>query len=138
MYKINTIIKLSLFLYLLCFLYRKNAPPIKTQLKLRNRIFTNTAEVSVYCVCLVTQPCPTLCDPHGLQPARLLCPWGFYRQECWSGLPSPPPGNLPNSGTEPRSPELQAESLASEPPRKPRNTGVGSLSLLQGSSQPRN
>ena len=32
---------------------------------------------------------------HGLQPARLLCPWGFSRQEYWSGLPCPPPGDLP-------------------------------------------
>ena len=32
--------------------------------------------------------------PHGLQPARLLCPWGFSRQEYWSGLPFPPPGEL--------------------------------------------
>ena len=53
---------------------------------------------SVMCVlCLVTQLCPTLW-PHGLQPARLLCPWGFSRQEYWSGLPSPPPRYLPNPG----------------------------------------
>ena len=36
--------------------------------------------------------------PHGLYPARLPCPWGFSRQEYWSGLPCPPPGNLPNPG----------------------------------------
>ena len=47
-------------------------------------------------------------------------------------LPCPPPGNLPNPGTEPRSPTLQADSLLSEPPGKPKNTGVGSLSFLQG------
>ena len=29
--------------------------------------------------------------------ARLLCPWGFSRQECWSGLPCPPPGDLSNA-----------------------------------------
>ena len=34
--------------------------------------------------------------PHGLQSARLLCPWGFSRQEYWSGLPCLPRGNLPN------------------------------------------
>ena len=70
-------------------------------------------------------------QPCGLQPARLLCPWGFSRQEYWSGLPCLPPGDLPNPGIRPRSPILQADSLLSEPPRKPRNTGVGSLSLLQ-------
>jgi len=31
---------------------------------------------------------------HGLQPTRLLCPWGFSRQEYWSGLPCSPPGAL--------------------------------------------
>ena len=34
-------------------------------------------------------------QPHGLQNARLFCPWGFSRQESWSGLPCPPPGDLP-------------------------------------------
>ena len=48
-------------------------------------------------------------------PPRLLCPWGFSRQEYWSRLPWPPPGDLPNPGTEPRSPALQADSLLSEP-----------------------
>ena len=38
---------------------------------------------------------------HGLQPARHLCPWGFSRQEYWSGLPCPPPGDFPNPGIEP-------------------------------------
>ena len=52
--------------------------------------------------------------PHGLQPARLLCPRGFSRQEYWSGLPCPPPGNLPNPGIKPRSSALQADSLPSE------------------------
>ena len=42
-------------------------------------------------------------QPHGLYPMRLLCPWGFSRQEYQSGLPCPPPGNLPNRGIEPRS-----------------------------------
>ena len=40
-------------------------------------------------------------------------------------------GNLPNPGIKPRSPTLQADSLLSESPGKPKNTGVGSLSLLQ-------
>ena len=40
---------------------------------------------------------------------------GFSRQEYWSGLPFPSPGDLPNQGLEPRSPALQADSLLSEP-----------------------
>ena len=55
----------------------------------------------------------------------------FSRQEYWSGQPFPSPGILPNPGIEPRSPALWADSLTAEPERKPKNTGVGKLSLLQ-------
>ena len=75
---------------------------------------------------------PDSLQPHGLQPARLLCPWNSLGQEYWSRLPFPPPGDVPNPGIKPRSPALQADSLSSEPPGKPKNTGMGSLSLLQG------
>ena len=51
---------------------------------------------------------------HGLYSTRLLCPWGFSKQEYWSGLPCPPPGDLPNPGIEPRYPTLQIDSLLSE------------------------
>ena len=44
---------------------------------------------------------------------------GFSRQEYWSGLPFPSPGNLPDPGIEPRSPSFQADALTSEPPGKP-------------------
>ena len=40
---------------------------------------------------------------------------GFSRQEYWSVLPSPSPGDLPNSGIEPGSPALEADTLTSEP-----------------------
>ena len=41
---------------------------------------------------------------------------GFSRQEYWSGVPLPSPGDLPDPGIEPRSPALQADALQSEPP----------------------
>ena len=44
---------------------------------------------------------------------------GFSRQEYWSGLPFPSPGDLSNPGIEPRSPALQADVLTSESPGKP-------------------
>ena len=44
---------------------------------------------------------------------------GFSRQEYWSGLPCPSPGNLPNPGIDHRSASLQADSSLSEPPGKP-------------------
>ena len=45
---------------------------------------------------------------------------GFSRQEYWSGLPFPPPGDLPDPGIEPGSPALEADALTSEPPGKPK------------------
>ena len=55
---------------------------------------------------VLSQSCPTLCNPMDCSP-----PWRFSRQEYWSGLPCPPLGDLPNPGTEPRPPALQADSL---------------------------
>ena len=56
----------------------------------------------------------------------------FSKPEYWSGLHFPSPGDLPNPGIEIMSPALQAYSLTPEPRGKPKNAGVGSLSLLQG------
>ena len=56
-----------------------------------------------------------------LWPTRLRCPWNFLRQEHWSGLPCPPPGDLPDPGIKPgspTSPALQVDS-PTEPPRMP-------------------
>jgi len=44
---------------------------------------------------------------------------GFSRQEHWSGLPFPSPGDLPNPGIEPGSLSLRVDALPSEPPVKP-------------------
>ena len=44
---------------------------------------------------------------------------GFSRQEYWSGLPFPSPGDLPDPGIELGSPAFQADALTSEPPGKP-------------------
>ena len=79
------------------------------------------------CVCSVAEWCLTLCNP-----------WDFSRQGYWSGLPCPPPGNLPNLGIQPRSPALQADSLPSKPPGKPRNSGVVAYPFSRGSSWLRN
>ena len=66
----------------------------------------------------VVQSCPTLVTPwtvaHQAPPSM-----GFSRQEYWSGLPFPSPGDLPNPGIEPRSLTLQVDALTSEPPGKP-------------------
>ena len=52
---------------------------------------------------------------------------GFSRQECWSGLPFPSPGDLPYPGIEPGSPEFQADALTSEPPSLPKLMSIESV-----------
>ena len=83
-----------------------------------------------YCTVLSHSVVSSSLQPHELQPARLLCPWGFSRQVYWSGFPCPPAGDLPNPGAEPKSPAVKADSSPSEPWGKPKNTGAGSLFLI--------
>ena len=64
---------------------------------------------------LVTQSCPTLCDPMVRQAALSM---EYSRQESWSGLPVPPPEDFPDPGIKPRSTIPQADSLPSEPSEK--------------------
>ena len=79
----------------------------------------------------VAHTCQTLCDGmecivHEILQARTL-EWVAVLSQ-W---------DLPNPGIESRSPTLQADSLPAKPPGNPKNTGVGSLFLLQRSSGPR-
>ena len=70
-------------------------------------------------VCWVALVVSDSLRPNSLWPTRHFCPWGFSGQECWSRLPWPPLGDLPNPGIESRFPELQVDSLPSEIPGKP-------------------
>ena len=90
-------------------------------------------QVKLYCACayllrhvrLFTTPwtvAPPGSSVHGDSPGK----------NTGSGLPCPPPGVLPNRGIKSRFPILKVDSLLSEPPRKPMNTGVSSLSLFRG------
>ena len=88
--------------------------------------------VPLCCIVLSPSVVSNCLQLHGLWPTRLLCPWRFSRQEYWSGLPCPPPGDLLNLGIELRSSALWVDSLLSEPPGKPMSTGLCCLSLLQG------
>ena len=69
---------------------------------------------------------------NSLQPHGLYSPWNSPGQNTGVGKPFPSPGDLPNPGIDPRSPSLQMDLLPAKPQGKPKNTGVGSLSLLQG------
>ena len=68
--------------------------------------------------------------PDALRPHGLYSPWNSPGQNTGVGSLSLLQGNLPNPGIEPKSPILQADSLPAKPPGKPKNPGVGSLSLL--------
>ena len=67
-----------------------------------------------YCCSLVTNLCPTLCDP--MDQAALSM--GFSRQEYWSGLPCPPPGDLADPGIEPVFPALEGRFFTTDTPGK--------------------
>ena len=67
---------------------------------------------------LVTKLCPTLATPLTVA-CQVSLSMRLSRQEYWSGLPCPSPGDLPDPGLEPRSPSLQVDALTSEPPGVP-------------------
>ena len=83
-------------------------------------------------LCLVAQSCLTLCDPMNCNPPGSSVHADSPGKNTEVGCHDLCQGDLPNPGVEPRSPTSQADSLWSEPPGKPKNTGVGSLFLLQG------
>ena len=74
------------------------------------------------CVCVHTRA-------HSVLSSSFTAPWtearqaplsmGFHRQEYWSGLPCPCPGDLPEPGIEPKSPALAGGFFVTEPPAKP-------------------
>ena len=68
--------------------------------ELTTKATTTTATISesLCCAVLSRSVASDLATPWTV--ARLICPWGFSRQEHWSGLPCPPPGGLPNPGIE--------------------------------------
>ena len=75
-------------------------------------LFHNT---SLYFVCLVTKLHLTFFATSWTVASQAPLSMGFPRQEYWSGLSFPSPGDLPNPGIEPRSPALEADALTSEP-----------------------
>ena len=82
----------------------------------------------------VTELCLTLATPWTVAHQAPLS-MGFSRQEYWSGLPFPSPGDLLDPGIEPRSPTSQVDSLLSEPPGKPASRDQNPNSKTQQASQ---
>ena len=90
-----------------CFIY-----PQRTESMIRRGRKKERKKVkSLSCVQLFSAPWTVA---HQAPPSM-----GFFRQEYWSGLPFPSPGDLPNPGMEPWYPAFQADALTSEPPGKP-------------------
>ena len=77
----------------------------------------------------VAQSCLTLCNPMDYIAHQGPPSMEFSRQEYWSGLPFPSPGDLPHPGIEPGSPSLQADALPSEPLGKP-NRGLKEIKYV--------
>ena len=81
--------------------------------------------ISYICTCVlmrIAKSCPTLYDPTDYSPPASSVHGIFPRQEYWSGLPFPTPGDLPNPGIEPVSPKapaLAGRFFTTEPPGKP-------------------
>ena len=78
------------------------------------KIISNTMCV---CVCVLLSHVQLFATPWTIAHQTILS-LRFSRQEYWNGWPFPSPGHLPDPGTEPRSPALQADCLPSEPPGK--------------------
>ena len=80
--------------------------------------WTECIQFTCVCVCWSLSHAQ-LCNPFDCSPQAPLS-MGFPRQQYWSGLPFPSPGDFHNPGNKPRSPALQVE-LTTEPPGKPRH-----------------
>ena len=81
------------------------------------------------CCWLVAKLCPTLSDSMECSPSGSAV-HGFSRQEHWSGLPFPSPGDLPNPEIKPTSPAWQVDSLPLGHPRSPQRVTDGLFQVV--------
>ena len=94
---------------------------ISTQSGVGNREEGNTFYIFMFCVFMLSRDdSATPWTAAGQAPLSV----GFSRPECWSGLPFPPPGDLPNPGMEPASPALAGGFFTTEPPGKPHGSPI--------------
>ena len=103
------------------------------QLKDRTQDVSCSPKEQLVVVVLVATLCPTLVTPQTVACQAPLSV-GFSRQEYWSGLPFPSPGDLPDPGIKPRSPALQADSLPTELRGKPFSKFIKSCIYHRGGS----
>ena len=87
----------------------------------------NPSDTAHICTCSVAQSCPILCNSMNCSLPGFV---RLFRQECWSSLPFPPPGDLPNSRIKPMSPESPALArglFTIAPPGKVMMTELGNM-----------
>ena len=94
-------------------------------------LINQTSNILCVCTRMLSHSVVSLCNPMNCSPQGFSVR-GILQARILEWVAYPSSGVLPNSGIEPRSPTLQVDSLPCEPPGKPKNTGEGSLSLLQG------
>ena len=84
-------------------------------------IFCSSTHIAIECICILAPRiwCVLLFATPWTLACKALLSMEISRPEYWSDLPLLSPGDLPNLGIEPGSPTLKADSLPSEPPRKP-------------------
>ena len=82
-------------------------------------VFSHDSVHLCVCVCMLSHVCVQLFATIWAVAHQASLSLGFPRQEYWSGLPFPPPGDLPDPGMEPVSLVSQADSLSIEPRSKP-------------------
>ena len=99
----------------LIFNYESAITHLQETWKIQNKVtYSSTTCQSLICVQLFGISWTVACQaPSSME---------FSRQQYWSGLPFPSPGDFPNPRIEPRSPALQADSLPPEPLEKPRSS----------------
>ena len=98
----------------------------KTKQKQYCNTFNKDKKYICVCVCVCAQPCPALCDPVYCKDHQASLSMEFSRQEYGSVLSLPTPGDLPDTGVEPKSlasPALAGRSFITEPPGKPLKNG---------------
>ena len=99
-------ISLSIYLYICTYIYIYLYPYISVYLY--SYMYLHIYPYWYQCCCWVAKLCLTLLRPHRLSPPGYTLSMGFSRQEYRSGLPCPPPGDLPNAGLKPTSPAAPA------------------------------
>ena len=101
-------------------------------MQIRELLFqqVSSTEGKVKVKVLVAQSCLSILTPWTVAHQALLS-MEFSRQEYWSGLPFPSPGDLSNPGIKPGPPTLQVDFLPSEPPGKPTVQREGQMNIKE-------